>query len=245
MDEYRVVIKNKARLVAQGYRQEEGINYDDTFALVVRLKAIRIFLAYAACIGFMVYQMDVKSAFLNGTSGGCQILGRKLVCWSTKKQSSVAMSLAEAEYIVVTGCCAQDLWIKIQLVDYDVLYDKARLVAQGYRQEEGINYDDTFALVVKLKAIRIFLAYAACMGFMVYQMDVKSAFLNEEAQAQLNQMKRLAKLKAEKEESEKALLKMLNPTTIKAQAQKMAEYEAKRTKSLAEYNHNITFRADQ
>ncbi|GKE39587.1 retrovirus-related pol polyprotein from transposon TNT 1-94, partial [Tanacetum coccineum] len=66
MDEYGIVIKNKARLVAQGYKQEEGINYDETFAPVARLEAIRIFLAYAAYMGFTVYQMDVKSAFLNG-----------------------------------------------------------------------------------------------------------------------------------------------------------------------------------
>ncbi|GJR50031.1 retrovirus-related pol polyprotein from transposon TNT 1-94 [Tanacetum coccineum] len=200
MDENGIVIKNKARLVAQGYNQQEGIDYEETFAPVARLEAIRIFLAYAAYMGFMVYQMDVKSAFLNGkiseevyvqqppgfessefpnhvckldkalyglkqaprawylkgtlnlslwypkgsdfnlkaysdsnyagcnldrksTSGGCQILGDNLVCWSAKKQSSVAMSSAEAEY-VAAGCCAQVLWIKSQLVDYDVLYDK-------------------------------------------------------------------------------------------------------------------------
>ncbi|GJZ55917.1 retrovirus-related pol polyprotein from transposon TNT 1-94 [Tanacetum coccineum] len=66
MDENGVVIRNKARLVAQGYRKEEGIDYDETFAPVARLEAIRIFLAYAAYMGFVVYQMDVKSAFLNG-----------------------------------------------------------------------------------------------------------------------------------------------------------------------------------
>nr|GEW45968.1 hypothetical protein [Tanacetum cinerariifolium] len=184
MDEYGIVIKNKARLVAQGYRQEEGIDYDETFAHVARLEAIRIFLAYAAYMCFTVYQMDVKSALLNGkiskelyaqqpprfessefpnhvckldkalyglkqapkawyqanpkeshlvavkrifrksTSGGCQILGGKLVCWSVKKQSSVAMSSAEAEYVAAAGCCAQVLWIKSQLADYDILYDK-------------------------------------------------------------------------------------------------------------------------
>ncbi|GKB02162.1 retrovirus-related pol polyprotein from transposon TNT 1-94, partial [Tanacetum coccineum] len=58
--------KNKARLVAQGYNHQEMIDSEETFAPVARLKAFRIFLAYAAYIGFMVYQMDVKSAFLNG-----------------------------------------------------------------------------------------------------------------------------------------------------------------------------------
>ncbi|GJS16677.1 putative ribonuclease H-like domain-containing protein [Tanacetum coccineum] len=65
-DERRIVIRNKARLVAQGHTQEEGINYDEVFAPVARIKAIRLFLAYASYMGFMVYQMDVKSAFLYG-----------------------------------------------------------------------------------------------------------------------------------------------------------------------------------
>jgi hypothetical protein len=65
-DEQGVVIRNKARLVAQGYCQEEGIDYEETFAPVARLEAIRIFLAYAAHRGLKVFQMDVKSAFLNG-----------------------------------------------------------------------------------------------------------------------------------------------------------------------------------
>ncbi|GJT69206.1 retrovirus-related pol polyprotein from transposon TNT 1-94 [Tanacetum coccineum] len=341
MDEEGVVTKNKARLVAKWYKQEEGIDYDETIAPVARLEAIRIFLAYASYMGFTVYHMDVKSAFLNGkiaeevyveqplwfessefpnhvcklnkalyelkqaprawyetlskfltqhkfirgtidntlftyktqsdviivqiylddiifgstsvklskqfaklmttkydmsmmgeltyflgfqikqdskgisicqekyvrdllkkydladsalvkcpmlppnnlgpdasgvsvnetlfrvvkrifrylkgtphlglwypkgsgfdlkayldsdyarcnldrksTLGGCQILGGKLVCWSTKKQNSIAMSSAEAEYVAAAGCCAQVLWIKIQLAYYDVLYDK-------------------------------------------------------------------------------------------------------------------------
>ncbi|GJW04958.1 putative ribonuclease H-like domain-containing protein [Tanacetum coccineum] len=65
-DERGIVIRNKARLVAQGYTQEEGIDYDEVFALVARIKAIRLFLAYASYKDFMVYQMDVKSAFLYG-----------------------------------------------------------------------------------------------------------------------------------------------------------------------------------
>ncbi|GJY42559.1 putative ribonuclease H-like domain-containing protein, partial [Tanacetum coccineum] len=66
-DERGIVVRNKARLVAQGYTQEEGIDYDEDFAPVARIEAIRLFLAYASFMGFIVYQMDVKSAFLYGT----------------------------------------------------------------------------------------------------------------------------------------------------------------------------------
>ncbi|GJU76303.1 retrovirus-related pol polyprotein from transposon TNT 1-94, partial [Tanacetum coccineum] len=65
-DKRGIVIKNKARLVAQGYTQEEGIDYDEVFAPVARIEAIRLFLAYASFKDFVVYQMDVKSAFLYG-----------------------------------------------------------------------------------------------------------------------------------------------------------------------------------
>ena len=66
MDENGIVSRNKARLVAQGYNQQEGIDYDETFALVARLESIRILLAYACAHNFKLFQMDVKSAFLNG-----------------------------------------------------------------------------------------------------------------------------------------------------------------------------------
>ncbi|GKD51007.1 retrovirus-related pol polyprotein from transposon TNT 1-94 [Tanacetum coccineum] len=308
-DEHDTTTKNKARRVAQGYSQEEGIDYDETFAPVARIEAIRIFLAFATYMNFKVYQMDVKSAFLNalyglkqaprawyetlstfliqnkfargridntlfiykskgevllvqvyvddiifgstsyklckqfeklmtkkfeismmgeltyflglqikqddkgisicqeqytrnllnkyeisdsslvktpmvppsnlgpdlagksvnetsyrgmirslmyltatrpdiqfftvlcaryqsnpkeshliavkrilGTSGACQIFDGKLVCWSAKKQQSVAMSSAEAEYVAAAGCCASILWMKSQLSDYDIYY---------------------------------------------------------------------------------------------------------------------------
>nr|GEX63359.1 copia protein [Tanacetum cinerariifolium] len=66
LDENGLVTRNKARLVAQGYNQQEGIDYDETYALVARLKSIRILLAYSYALDFKLYQMDVKSAFLNG-----------------------------------------------------------------------------------------------------------------------------------------------------------------------------------
>ncbi|GJX34934.1 putative ribonuclease H-like domain-containing protein [Tanacetum coccineum] len=66
-DERGIVIRNKARLVAHGHRQEEGIDYKEVFAPVARIKAIRLFLAYAYFMGFLVYQMDVNSVFLYGT----------------------------------------------------------------------------------------------------------------------------------------------------------------------------------
>ncbi|GKC76113.1 retrovirus-related pol polyprotein from transposon TNT 1-94 [Tanacetum coccineum] len=65
-DEREILIRNKARLVTQGYTQEEGIDYDEVFAPVARIKAIRLFLAYASFKDFVVYQMDIKSAFLYG-----------------------------------------------------------------------------------------------------------------------------------------------------------------------------------
>ncbi|GJR94082.1 putative ribonuclease H-like domain-containing protein [Tanacetum coccineum] len=80
-DEMGIMIRNKARLVAQRYTQEEGIDYDEVFAPVARIEAIRLFLAYASFKDFMVYQMDVKSAFLYGKIEEemyvCQPLGFK------------------------------------------------------------------------------------------------------------------------------------------------------------------------
>ena len=65
-DEHGVVVRNKARLVAQGFAQVEGLDFGETFAPVARLEAIRILLAFASHHNIKLYQMDVKSAFLNG-----------------------------------------------------------------------------------------------------------------------------------------------------------------------------------
>nr|GEY70546.1 hypothetical protein [Tanacetum cinerariifolium] len=243
-------LENKARLVARGYRQEEGIDFEESFALVARLEAILIFLAYAVHKNMVVYQMDVKTAFLKGnlrenvyvsqpngfvdpdnpnhvyklkkalyglkqaprawydmlssfmlsqefskgsvdptlfirkngndlllarpiekhvhavkrifrylrgtvhrglwypkdssvslttfadadhagcqdtlrsTSGSVQFLGERLISWSSKRQKSAAISSTEAEYIALSGCCAQILWMRSQLLDYGLAFNK-------------------------------------------------------------------------------------------------------------------------
>nr|GEZ05165.1 retrovirus-related Pol polyprotein from transposon TNT 1-94 [Tanacetum cinerariifolium] len=106
--ESSLVIQNKARLVAVGYSQQKGINYDETFAPVARIEAIRLFLAYVAHKYFTVFQMDVKTTFLNGI---------------LKEEVYVGQPL-ESEYVAVSGCCAQVLWMRTQLTDYGFFYDK-------------------------------------------------------------------------------------------------------------------------
>nr|GFA36997.1 retrovirus-related Pol polyprotein from transposon TNT 1-94 [Tanacetum cinerariifolium] len=281
LDEYGDVLKNKARLVAKGYCQEEGIDFEESFALVAHIEAIRIFIANVASRNMTVYQMDVKTAFLNGdlkeevyvsqpegfvdpdhpthvyrlkkalyglkqaprawydtlsrflldnnlskgavdstlftrktgkhillvqiyvddiifastdpkdcdmfsnemsskfqmsmmgqmsfflglqvsqrtinwgllypkdtamalttyadadhagcqdtrrsTSGSAQFLGDKLVSWSSKKQQRTAISTTEAEYIAMSGCCAQILWMRSELTDYGFDFNKIPL----------------------------------------------------------------------------------------------------------------------
>nr|GEW26423.1 putative ribonuclease H-like domain-containing protein [Tanacetum cinerariifolium] len=235
-DERGIVVRNKARLVAQGHTQDEGIDYEEVFAPVARIEAIRLFLAYASFMGFMMYQMEAKSSFLYGTieeevyvyqppgfedpdypdkvykvvkalyglhqvlrtchdkyvaeiirkfgltdrksastlidtkkpllkdhdvkrifrylkgklhlglwypkdspfdlvayldsdyagatldrkstTGGCQFLGCRLISWQCKKQTVVATSSTEAEYVAAASCCSQVLWIQNQLLDY-------------------------------------------------------------------------------------------------------------------------------
>nr|GEX13949.1 copia protein [Tanacetum cinerariifolium] len=195
-DKVNTVIRNKARLVAKGYAQKEGIDFEETFAPVARLKAIRLFVAYAAHKSFKVYQMDVKTTFLYGplkeevyvnqpdgfvdpyhpdqvyhlkkalyglnqdprawsdelsnflvskgfskdldhvgcldsrksTSGGIQFLGGdKLVSLSSKKQDCTYMSLVEAEYVPLSVCCVQVLWLRTQLTNYVFHFDKIHM----------------------------------------------------------------------------------------------------------------------
>ncbi|GJX26623.1 integrase, catalytic region, zinc finger, CCHC-type containing protein [Tanacetum coccineum] len=246
-DDANIVVRNKTRLVEKGYMQEEGIDFEESFAPVARLKAVRMFIAYAAHKNITIFQMDVKTTFLNGplkeevyvsqpkgfidlefpdhvittivvlyifvmfdlvefgclpfyrlmylttsrpdiafatfvcaryqtrptvkhlkevkqifrylrqsynmglwypkdsgfeliaysdadhagckddckiTSGGLQFLGGKLVSWSLKKQDCTAMSTAEAEYVSLSACCAQVIWMCTQLLDYGYKYNQ-------------------------------------------------------------------------------------------------------------------------
>ncbi|GJY52587.1 retrovirus-related pol polyprotein from transposon TNT 1-94 [Tanacetum coccineum] len=153
-DAKNIVIRNKSCLIAKGYKQEEGIDFEESFPLVARLEVVQMFIAFAAHKNITIFQMDVKSTFLNGllkeevydsgfeliaysdadhagckddcksTSGGIQFLGEKLVSWSSKKQDCSAMSTTEAEYVSLSACCAQVIWMRTQLLDYGYKYNK-------------------------------------------------------------------------------------------------------------------------
>nr|GEY59822.1 putative ribonuclease H-like domain-containing protein [Tanacetum cinerariifolium] len=149
-----IVIRNKARLVAQGYTQEEEIDYDEVFASVTRIEAIRLLLAYAFLMDFVVYQMDVKSTFLYGTIDEEVYVMQPPVFQDPDFPSKV---------------------YKVKKAMYGL--HQAPRAWYGYTQEERIDYEEVFAPVARIETIRLFLAYASFMGFVVYQMDVKSVFL--------------------------------------------------------------------
>ncbi|GJW38179.1 putative ribonuclease H-like domain-containing protein [Tanacetum coccineum] len=88
---------------------------------------------------------------------------------------SIAKALFDSSWVEAM----QKELLQFKLQQRDVIRNKARLVARGHKQEEGIDYEEVFAPVARIEAIRLFLAYASFMGFLVYQMDVKSAFLYE------------------------------------------------------------------
>ncbi|GJR50206.1 copia protein [Tanacetum coccineum] len=185
------------RLVAQGYNQQEGIDYDETYAPVARLEYIGILLAYACALDFKLFQVDVKSAFLNGfineevyvaqpsgfidfaksdhvyklkkalyglkqapkawypkgtdietvvyadsdhagdyvdrksTSGICTFVGCCLTSWFSKKQTALAISTTEAEYVSAEKACQQALWMKQALIDYDIRLDDVPIMCDN------------------------------------------------------------------------------------------------------------------
>ncbi|GJT75040.1 putative ribonuclease H-like domain-containing protein [Tanacetum coccineum] len=98
-----IVVRNKARLVAQGHRQEEGIDYDEVFAPVARIEAIRLFLAFASYMGFMVYQMDVKSAFLYGEIDEEVYVTQPKSMWMTIIFGSIKKGLVDESEVLMKG----------------------------------------------------------------------------------------------------------------------------------------------
>ncbi|GJZ01716.1 retrovirus-related pol polyprotein from transposon TNT 1-94 [Tanacetum coccineum] len=282
LDELGGILKNKARLVARGYLQEEGIDFEESFTLVARLEAVRILLAFSAHMNMIVYQMDVKTVFLNGilreevyvsqpdrfvdpdnpnhmyrlkkalyglkqaprawydlmssfllTQGFCKgtvdptlfirregkdiflvqiydddiifastttelcdkfskiiisqkiwnescdpvdtpmvekskldedpqgnavdpthyrgmLLRDRLVSWSSKRQKSAAISRTEAEYIALSGCCAQVLWMRSQLTDYGLAFNKIPITMNLTVAEQIILNNALVALKARL-----------------------------------------------------------------------------------------------
>nr|GEU54837.1 hypothetical protein [Tanacetum cinerariifolium] len=242
---------------------------------IARIEAIRLFLAYAAHKDFTVYQIDVKTAFLNGIlkeevyvsqplgfvskqypdhvyaldkalyrlkqapRAWYDVLSKFLIDSVFQKvptpiveEAKLKLDLvgkpidhtdyrsligslmyltSKSEYVAISGCCAQVSWMRTQLTDYGFFYDKVSIYCDsksaieiscnpgnlqmhaleddsmfdfssddeddGYTQEEGIDYDEVFAPVARIEVVRLLLAYASFKDFVVYQMDVKSAFL--------------------------------------------------------------------
>nr|GEY55277.1 retrovirus-related Pol polyprotein from transposon TNT 1-94 [Tanacetum cinerariifolium] len=121
-DEEQTVIRNKSRLAVRGYRQKEGLDFEESFAPVARMEAIRIFLAYAVHKSFIVFQMDVKTAFLHG---------------SLKEDVSV---------------CQPEVFIDADHPSHHdeeqtVIKNKSPFVVRGYRQDKGIDFEESFAPV--------------------------------------------------------------------------------------------------
>ncbi|GJU05877.1 putative ribonuclease H-like domain-containing protein [Tanacetum coccineum] len=138
-DERGIVIRNKARLVVQGYTQEEGIDYDKVFAPVVRIEAIKLFLAYASFKDFVVYQMDVKSAFLYDKIEKevyvCQPLGFEDLEFPDK--------VYKKDQILVDEEIAQRLQEELQAE----LEEEERLARQKEEEDNLISWDNTQAMM--------------------------------------------------------------------------------------------------
>ncbi|GJW57370.1 retrovirus-related pol polyprotein from transposon TNT 1-94 [Tanacetum coccineum] len=110
LDENGIVSRNKARLVAQGYNQQEGIDYDETYAPVARLESIRILLAYAYALDFKLFQMDVKSAFLDGMVDNTLF---------TKKKSSNLIIVQIYVDDIIFGSTCQDMCDEFSKIMHD------------------------------------------------------------------------------------------------------------------------------
>nr|GEU61217.1 putative ribonuclease H-like domain-containing protein [Tanacetum cinerariifolium] len=138
-NERGIVIRNKARLVAQGYTQEEGIDYEEVFAPVARIEAIWLFLAYASFMGFMVYQMDVKSDFIYGTIEEevyvCQPLGFKDPDYPDKKLCKAFEKLMKNKFQMSSiGELTFFLGLQVKQKDDEIFISQDKYVAKILRK---------------------------------------------------------------------------------------------------------------
>jgi hypothetical protein len=134
------VVRNKARLVAQGYSQVEGLDFGETFTLVAHLEAIRILLVFAASKGFKLYQMDVKSAFLNGVIQE-EVIVRQTPGFESHKYLDRVYKLSKALYRLKQAPRAWYARLKIFLLEHGYIMgsvDKTLFT---------LNYDTDFLLV--------------------------------------------------------------------------------------------------
>ncbi|GJX96432.1 retrovirus-related pol polyprotein from transposon TNT 1-94 [Tanacetum coccineum] len=143
LDELGGILKNKARLVARGYRQEEGIDFEESFAPVARLEAIRIFLAFAAHMNMVIYQMDVKTAFLNGNLREEVILQMRSCCVKNTPSTSA-----------VYNFCDRLSLMRSQLTDYGFGFNKSSMTVITKRychMLHGISLADIFTKALDMK----------------------------------------------------------------------------------------------
>ncbi|GKD70860.1 putative ribonuclease H-like domain-containing protein, partial [Tanacetum coccineum] len=144
-------MKNKARLVAQGHRQEEGIDYEEVFAHVARNEAIRLLLK--------LYLIHIAKALSD--SSWVEAMQEELLQFKLQ-QVWILVDLSNGKKAI------RAKWVFRNKKDERgiVIRNKARLVVQGHKQEEGIDYKEVFAPVARIEEIRLFLAYASFMGFL-------------------------------------------------------------------------------
>ncbi|GJS26876.1 retrovirus-related pol polyprotein from transposon TNT 1-94 [Tanacetum coccineum] len=162
-------VSMRKQLETDAMRQEEGINFEESFAPVARIEAIRIFVANAANKIMMIFQMDVKMAFLNGELKGAV----HSTLFTRKTGIDLLLVQIYVDDIIFastnTALCNEFA---------NLMTTKFKISMMG--QEEGINFEESFAPVARIEAIRIFVANAANKIMMIFQMDVKMAFLNGE-----------------------------------------------------------------
>nr|GEZ78846.1 hypothetical protein [Tanacetum cinerariifolium] len=210
-DEENTVIRNKSRLVAKGYAQQEGVDFEESFAPIARLEAEEVYINQLD--GFVdpyhpdkVYRLKkalygLKQAPRAWRTNYKDFQNCLFACYLSQmepkkpiqaiKDASWVEAMQEdlLQFKLLNVWTLVDLpkdkweigtkWIFRNKKDERgiVIKNKARLVTQGHTQKEGIDYDEVFSLVARIEAIRLFLAYASFKDFVVYQIDVKSAFL--------------------------------------------------------------------